>query len=124
MQIINEKPQIDLVSKAHSGAIRQEIEQKDRYKQAEIHNPLSEFEKVNFETQKSEIKNFILFTTSTLSGNMCKVENSGLNLLQTAEKDSLNINLELTETGFQVVTDWANEFCFCPVVRKDWNYGQ
>ncbi len=29
-----------------------------------------------------------------------------------AEKNSLNFNFELTETGLQVVTCWITEFCF------------
>jgi hypothetical protein len=40
-----------------------------------------------------------------------------------AEKNSLNFNFELTETGLQVVTCWITEFCFCLLVREDWNKG-
>ncbi len=40
-----------------------------------------------------------------------------------AEKNSLNFNLELTEIGLQVVNGWATEFCFCSLVREDWNKG-
>lgn len=90
MQIIKEKPQ-NLVSIAYVKAIRQEIEQKDRYTTVKIHNLLNEFEK------------------------------SGLNLLQAAETNSLDLNLELTETDLQFVTDWATEPCFCPLVPEAWN---
>jgi len=40
---------------------------------------------------------------------------------ETAENNSLNTNLELTETGLQVVTGWTTEFCFFPLVLEDWN---
>lgn len=122
MQIIKEKPQIDLVLKAYILVIRQEIEQKDRHIDAlKIYNCLNEFETANFETQNPEMKYLISFNTSTLSGNTYKVVESGLNLLQSAENDSLNTNLELTETGLQVVTGWTAEPCFRPLVLEDWN---
>jgi len=122
MQIVKEKPQIDLVLKAYIPAIRQEIEQKDRHIDAlKIYSCLNEFETANFETQNPEMKHLISFNTSTLSGNTYKVVESGLNLLQTAEEHSLNFNLELTETGLQVVTGWTAEPCFCPLVLEDWN---
>ena len=122
MQIVNEKPQIDLVFKANIRANRQEIEQKDRYTDAfEIYSCLEKFETANFETQNPKMKYLISSNTSTLSGNTCKVENSGLHLLQSAEKNSSNLKLELTETGLQVVTGWTAEPCFCPLVREDWN---
>ena len=113
MQIVKEKPQIDLVLKAYILVIRQEIEQKDRHIDAlKIYNCLNEFETANFETQNPEMKYLISFNTSTLSGNTYKVVESGLNLLQSAENDSLNTNLELTETGLQVVTGWTAEPVF------------
>jgi len=37
--------------------------------------------------------------------------------------NSLNFNLELTETGLHVVTGLATEFGFCPSVLEDWNEG-
>ena len=58
--------------------------------------------------------------TSTLSGNTCKVEEPGLNLLQAAERNSLNFNLELTETDLQVVTGAAEHFS-CPLAPETGN---
>jgi hypothetical protein len=122
MQIIKENPQIDSVLKAHSGAIRQEIEQKDRYTDAlKNHSSLKEFETAKLETQNPKMKFAILSNTGTLSGNTCKVEKSGSNLLQTAENNSSNLKLELTETGLQILTGWTTEPRFCPLVREDWN---
>jgi hypothetical protein len=122
MQIIKEKPQIDFVLKAHSGAIRQEIEQKDRYTDALKNcSSLKEFETAKLETQNPKMKFAILSNTGTLSGNTCKVEKSGLNLLQTAENNSSNLKLELTDTGLQILTGWMVEPRFCPLVREDWN---
>jgi len=122
MQIIKEKPQIDLVLKAYIRANRQEIEQKDRHTDAfEIYSCLKEPKTANFETQNPKMKHLISFNTSTLSGNTCKVENSGLYLLQSVENNSSNLELELTETGLQIVTGWTAEPCFCPLVREDWN---
>jgi hypothetical protein len=122
MQIVNEKPQIDLVFKANTRPNRQEIKQKDRYTDAfEIYSCLTESETANFETQNPKMKSLISFNTSTLSGNTCNVENSGLHLLQSVENNSSNLELELTETGLQIVTGWTAELCFCPLVREDWN---
>ena len=122
MQIILEKPHIDLVLKAHSGAIRQEIEQKDRYTDAlENHRSLNEFETAKLETQNPKMKFANLSNTGTLSGNTSKVEKSGLNLLKTADNDSSNLKLELTETGLQILTGWTAEPHFCPLVWEDWN---
>jgi hypothetical protein len=122
MQIVNEKPQIDLVFKANTRPNRQEIKQKDRYTDAfEIYSCLTESETANFETQNPKMKSLISFNTSTLSGNTCNVENSGLNLLQSVKNNSSNLELELTETGLQIVTGWTAEICFCPLVREDWN---
>ena len=45
--------------------------------------------------------------TITLSGNTCTVEEQRLNLLQAAERNSLNFNLDLSETDLQVVTGAA-----------------
>jgi hypothetical protein len=42
---------------------------------------------------------------------------------ETAKKNFLNFNLELTETGLQVVNGWATELSFCPFVLVDWNTG-
>jgi hypothetical protein len=122
MQIIKENPQIDYVLKAHSGAIRQEIEQKDRYTDVlKNRSSLKEFETAKLETQNPKMKFAILSNTGTLSGNTCKVEKSGLNLLQTAENNFSNLKLELTETGLQILTGWTAEPRFCPLVREDWN---
>jgi len=120
MQIIKEKPR-NLVSIAYVRAIRQEIEQKDRYTTVKIHNLLNEFNKIHFETRNPEIEHSISFNTSTLSGKTYRVEESGLNLLQTAEANSLNFNLELTENCLQVMAVWATESCSCPLVPEDWN---
>jgi hypothetical protein len=122
MQIIKENPQIDSVLKAHSGAIRQEIEQKDRYTDVlKNRSSLKEFETAKLETQNPKMKFAILSNNGALSGNTCKVEKSGLNLLQTAENNSSNLKLELTETGLQILTGWTVEPRFCPLVREDWN---
>jgi hypothetical protein len=125
MQIIKEKPQIDLVFKLHIQAKRQEIEQKDKSTNAfEIYSCLTEFETANSEKQNSETletKYLTSINTRALSGNTCKIEESGLNLLKSVEKNSPNLKPELTETGLQIVTGWTAKLCFCPLVREVWN---
>ena len=138
MQIIK-KPQIDLVLKAYIQATGQEeIEQKNRYTdQLKIHRCFKKFETVNFETQNPEMKfsipsstitlsgNTIILSgsTSTLSGNTCTVEEQRLNLLQAAERNSLNFNLDLSEIDLQVVTGAAKHFS-CPLAPDTGNSGQ
>lgn len=122
MQITNEKPQIDDVIEARIRANGHEIKPKDRYNDAfEIYSCFREFETANFETQNSEMKYLILFNTSTLYGNSCKVIETGLNYPLSAENNSSILKPELTETGLQIVTGWTAEPCFCPLVREDWN---
>lgn len=120
MSIVKEKPQLDFVLKAHPGVIGQEIEQKDRHDDAlKIYSCLKEFETANFETLNPKMKfsiqpgtYFIPSNTSTLSGKICKVEESCFNFLQAAERSRLNFN-QLTESN-SVVTDRATELCSCP----------
>lgn len=120
MQIIK-KPQIDLVLKAYIQATGQEIEQKDRSTdQLKIHSCLEEFETANFGTQNPEMKFSIPSSTSTLSGNTYKAEEPGLNLLQAAERNSLNFNLDLSENGLQVVPG-ATEHLFCLLIPASGN---
>lgn len=122
MQITNEKPQIDLVFEMHIRANGQEIEQKDRPNDVfETYSCFRESETANFETQNPEMKYLISFNTITLYGNSCKVVESGVNYLLSAENNSTDLKPELTETGLQIVTGWTAEPCFCPLVREDWN---
>jgi hypothetical protein len=109
MQIIKEKPKIDLVFKPYTQAKRQKIEQKDR----------STNTKQNSETL--EMKVFTLLNTSTLSGNTCEVKKSILNLLKTAENSFCDLQNELTETDLHIVTGWTREPSFCQLVQQDWN---
>lgn len=108
MQIANEKPQIDLVLEAHIGASRQEIEQKDRNTDSlKIYDCFKEFETANPEIRNPEEMRFSTSSnTSSLSDSIYKVEESGLNFLQTAENESLDYNLQLTETYLPVFTAW------------------
>jgi hypothetical protein len=122
MQITKEKPQIDVVFEAHIRVNRQKIKQKNRYTDAfDICSCLTEFETANFEIRNPEMKYLISFNTSTPSDNTCKVEEPGLNILNSLENNSSNLNLELSETGLQIVTGWTTEPRFCPLVREDWN---
>ncbi len=131
MQIIK-KPQIDLVLKAYIQATGQEeIEQKNRYTdQLKIHGCFKKFETANFETQNPEMKfsipsstSTLSGSTSTLSGNTCTIEEQRLNLLQAAERNSLNFNLDLSETDLQVVTGAAEHFS-CSLAPETGNSGQ
>lgn len=127
MSIVKEKPQLDLVFKAHPGAIGQEIEQKDRHNDAfEIYGCFKELETANFETLNPKMKfsiqpavYFISSNASTLSGKVRKIEESGLTLLQTAEKDRLNFN-RLTGS-YPVLTGRATELCSCPRAPRNIN---
>ena len=121
MQIIKEKLQIDYVFKPYIQANRQEIEQKGGYTDAfEIYSCLKKYETSNFETRNPKVKSFILFNIITLSSNTCKVEEPGLNLLQTAENHFSNLKPELTKTCLQIITGWTAEPYFCPLVWEDW----
>lgn len=127
MWIVKEKPQLDLVLKAHPGATGQKIEQKDRHDDAlNTYSCFKEFETANFETLNPKMKfsiqpttYFISSNASTLSGKICKVEESGLNLLQTAETSHLNFN-QLTES-YSVVTGRATELSSCPEAPENRN---
>lgn len=115
MQLIK-KPKIDLVLKAHKGASRQEVKQKDRYTDKfKTYSCLKEFETANFETRNPKIRFSI--SSSTLSNNY-KVEKPGLAFLQTTNKDILNLNLWLTENRLQAVTGQATEYCSCPLTPE------
>ncbi|MHC1754222.1 MAG: hypothetical protein AB9861_02105 [Methanosarcina sp.] len=126
MSIVKEKPQLDLVL-AHPEATGQEIEQKDRHNDAlKIYSCFKEFETANFETLNPKMKFSIQPTTcfipsnaSTLSGKICKVKESGLNLLQTAETGHLNFN-QLTES-YSVVTGRAIKLLSCPETPENRN---
>lgn len=119
MSIVNEKPQLDLVL-ALPEVIRQEIEQKERHNDAfKICSCFKEFETAYLETQNPRMKfsiqpsaYSISSNTSTLSGNVCKVEESGLTFLQAAEIDYLSFN-PLTESN-SILTGRASEFLSCP----------
>jgi hypothetical protein len=116
MQLIK-KPKIDLVLKAHKGAARQEVEQKDRSTDKfKTHSCLNKFETANFETRNPKMRFSI--PSSTLSGNTCKVEELGLVSLQTANKGLLDFNLRLTENRLQAVNVQATEYCFCPLAPE------
>ena len=136
MSIVKEKPQLDLVLKAHPGVIGQEIEQKNRHDDTlkiysyfkelnrhddtlKIYSYFKEFESVNFETLNPKMKFSIqsgtcsiLPNASTLSGKISGVEKSGLNPLQTAERSHFNFN-QLTES-YSIVTGRTPELCSCP----------
>ncbi len=118
MQLIK-KPEIDLVLKAYKGATRQEVEQKDRYTDnSEIPGCLKEFETANFETRNPKMRFSIPYSTSTLSGNTCKVEEQGLVFLQTAKIGLLDFYLQLTENRLQAVTGQATFGCSCPLTPE------
>lgn len=126
MSIGNKKPQLDLVL-ALPGAIGQEIEQKERHNDAlKICSCFKEFETANLETRNPKIEFFIQpsaysisSNTSTLSGNVCKVEESGLTFLRAAKTGYLNFN-HLTES-YSIVTGRALEFLSCPEAPKNRN---
>lgn len=119
MSIVIEKPQLDYVL-AHPGANGQEIEQKDRRNDVfKIYSCFKESRTANFETQNPKIKFSIQpsvysvsSNASTLSGKICRVEESGLNFLPTAEICYLNFN-QLTES-YSIVTGRASGLCSCP----------
>lgn len=123
MSIVNKKPQLDLVL-ALPEAIGQEIEQKERHNDAlKIYSCFKEFETANIETQNPETKfsiqpsvYSISSNTSTLSDNVCKVEESGLTFLRAAEIGYLNFN-QLTESC-SIVTGRASEILSCPEAPK------
>lgn len=119
MSIVNEKPQLDLVL-ALPGANGQEIEQKDRNNDSlKIYRCFKEFETSDFETLNPKMKPYIQpgvysnsSNASTLSGKICKVEESCLDLLQTSETGYLNFN-QLTES-YSVITGRASKLRSCP----------
>ncbi|AKB74574.1 hypothetical protein MSLAZ_1313 [Methanosarcina lacustris Z-7289] len=127
MSIIKEKPQLDPVLKAHPGAIGQEIKQKNRHDDAlKLYSCLKEFETVNFETLNPKRKFSIQSVTypvppnpSSLSGKLSRVEESGFNFLQAAERSRLNFN-QLT-VGHSVVTGRAPELRSCPEAPESEN---
>lgn len=126
MSIVNEKPQLDLVL-ALPGAIRQEIEQKDRHNgELKIFSCFKEFKTANFETRNPKMKfsiqpgtHLISLNASPLSGKICKVDESGLNFLQPAETGYLNFN-QLTES-YSIVTGRALELNSCPKAPENRN---
>lgn len=126
MSIVNKKPQLDLVL-ALPEAIGQEIEQKERHNDAiKNYSCFKEFEAANFETRNPKMKfsiqpgvYSISSNTRTLSGKICKVEESGLTFLQTAETVYLNFN-RLSES-YSVVTGRALEFLSCPEAPENRN---
>lgn len=119
MSIVYKKPQLDLVL-ALPGATGQEIEQKDRNNDSlKIYSCFKEFEAADFETPNPKMKfsiqpsvYSISSNASTLSGKICDIKESGLNLLQTAETGYLNFN-QLTES-YSVITGRASELSSCP----------
>jgi len=118
MQLIK-KPEIDLVLEAQKGAARQEVEQKDRYTdKLKTYSCLKEFETADFETLNPEIRLFITYSDSTLSGSTFKAEEPGLSFLQTAKKDISGLSLQLTENVLQVVTGKATEYCSCSLTQE------
>lgn len=126
MSIVNKKPQLDLVL-AFPEAIRQEIEQKERHNNAlKIYSCFKEFEIANLETRNPKMKFSIQSSVysvssriSTLSGNVCKVEESGLTFLKASETGYLNFN-QLTESN-PIVTGRASEFLSCPEAPENRN---
>jgi hypothetical protein len=126
MSIANKKPQLDLVMSL-PGATGQEIEQKDRHNDAvKIYSCFKEFEAADFETRNPKMKFSIQPSpysissgTSTLSGKICKVKESGLTFLQPAEPGYLNFN-QLSES-YSVVTGIASELCSFPEAPKNRN---
>ncbi len=118
MQLIK-KPEIDLVLEAQKGAARQKIEQKHRYTDnLKTYNYFKELETDNFETLNPEMRFFITYSNSTLSGSTCKAEEQGLASLQTVKKDFSGFNLQLTENVLQVVTGKTAEYCSCPLTQR------
>ena len=120
MSIVKEKPHLDYVL-ACPGAIGQEYEQKDRHDDTlKILVCFKEFETANLETLNPEMKfsiqpdtYFTSSNTGTLSGKICKVEESVLPYLHTSKTaDNLNFNL-LTES-YSIVIGRASEFRSCP----------
>ncbi len=120
MSIVKEKPQLDLVLKAHPGVIGQEIEQKNRHDDTlKTYSCFKEFETVNSETLNPKMKfsiqsgtYSILPNPRSLYGKISGIEESGFNFLQAAEKSRLNFN-QLTES-YSIVTGRAPELCSCP----------
>ncbi len=108
MQIVNEKPQIDLVFEAHIGTSRQEFEQKDRNTDSiKIYSCFKEFGTANFEARNPKKMKFSTSSsTSSLSDIIYRIEASGLNFLQTAANKSLAYILQLTETYLPADTAW------------------
>lgn len=106
MQIVIEKPKIYPVSEARSFTNRRKIGQTNRGNDPlTIYSCLKEFEIANFETQYSKMKFSVPSNTSTLSGNICKIDKSGLSFLQTIKSISPDYNLQVTETGLEINTD-------------------
>jgi hypothetical protein len=130
MQLIT-KPEIDLVLEAQKGVARQKVEQKGRYiDKFKTYSCLKEFEIANFETLNPEMRFFITYSNSTLSGSTCKAGKTGsafkagkigLSSIQTAKKDFSGFNLQLTENFLQVVTGNATEYCSCPLIQEAGN---
>lgn len=126
MSIVNEKPQLDLVL-ALPGAFGQEFKQKERHNDTlKIFSCFKEFETANFETLNPKMRfpiqpsvYSVSSNTSTLSGNVCRVEESGLTFLQTAETACLNFN-RLFES-YSIVTGRASEFLSCPEAPENRN---
>src|ERR1035437_2474096 len=122
MHIINEKPQLDYISEAHIMAKRHDKEQKNRYNNAiEIYSCFGKFETANFETQKHKMKYIITFNIGTLYNNLCKDCISGLIYINSTERISSKLEARDTQTKLQIITIGTAEFCFCPLVRQDWN---
>jgi hypothetical protein len=126
MSIVKEKPQLDFVLSL-PGATGHEIEQTDRHNNAlKIYSCFKEFETANFETRNPKMRSsiqsiayYIPSSTSTLSGKMCKFEESGLTFLQTAETGYPNFK-QLTES-YSVVTGRASEQGSCPEAPENKN---
>ncbi len=122
MQIVREKPKIDLVFKVSSWALRQEVEQKDRNTDSfEIYSCLKELETANFETRNPKMRFLVPLSPSTLSGDICKVEESDLDFLHAAENNSLDSNLKLTEDNLQIVTGLETKSFSCWLALENRN---
>lgn len=118
MQLIK-KPEIDLVLEAQKGVSRQKIEQKGRYTdKLKTYSCFKELETANFETLNPEMRLFITYSNSTLSGSTCKAEKPGFAILQTVKKGFSGFNLQLTENVLQIVTGNATECCSCPLTQR------
>lgn len=126
MSIVNEKPQLDPVL-ALPGVCGQEIEQEERHNDAfKICSCIKELETANYETRNPKMKlsirpsvYFISSNASTLSGKICKVEESCLTFLQTVESGYPGFN-NLTES-YSIVTGRALELCSCPEAPENRN---